>query len=128
LGAPAALIPAPLGVIPPMGVGTPGELGAFARPSCGRAGLPLPVGLNAIGAVAIAAAAPRFGADGTPPGGVIGSGGGGGSEMGDPTPEEKSKDGDSMAMVDSPPSSSSSSWSFGTSSSARSPPITFSSS
>ena len=111
--------------MPPSGVGTPGELGAFARPSCGgTAGPRLLAGENAIGAVGIASGAPPEGA-GTPPGGVIGNGGGG-FEMGDGIPEGSSKDGDAMAMVDSPPSSSSSSWSFGTSSSARSPAITLS--
>ncbi len=80
-----------------------------------------------MGALGIATGARGDGTGtGAPPGGVIGSGGGG-SEIGDGV-AEKSNDGDSMAMVDSPPSSSSSSWSFGTSWSARSPPITFSSS
>lgn len=123
-GVPAA----PGGVRPPSGVGTAGEVAAFGRPSCGvAAGPELPSGVNAIGAVGgILTAVPGAGGDGTPPGGVIGRGGGG-FEMGDGTPEGRSKDGDAMAMVDSPPSSSSSSWSFGTWSSARSPAITFSS-
>jgi len=121
-------------VIPPSGVGRPGELAGFVAPSCGgtAGALALPSGLKAIGAVGITGGtfgtwrtgAPACAVEATPPGGVIGSGGGA-SEMGERTCE-KSNVGDSIAMVDSPPSSSSSSWSFGTSSSARSPPITFS--
>jgi hypothetical protein len=88
--------------MPPSGVGTIGELGAFARATCGTTAGPVFVGTNGTGAVTGVCMA-RGGTTTAPCGGIGIAGGG--LEIGSGTPALGSNAGAAIAIVDSPTSS-----------------------